>query len=205
MKRLAVWFATVGGLGHFPIASGTVGSAAGLVVYALTRDGWLQGLLAGLTLAMATLPEEFPVVLTIFLALGAWRLSRSKALTRRGAAIEALGAATVLCVDKTGTLTQNRMTVTRLYAQGAILDVPAGAADRAAELPEAFHALVEYGILASQRDPFDPMDRAIAAVGSRFLRRTEHLHGDWTLVQEYPLSRDLLALSHVWQSPGGDD
>ena len=83
-----------------------------VVVFGLTRGDWLKGFLAGITLAMATLPEEFPVVLTIFLALGAWRISQRQVLTRRVPAVEMLGAATVLCVDKTGTLTLNRMTVT---------------------------------------------------------------------------------------------
>src|SRR3569623_56069 len=80
-----------------------------IVLYGLVRGDWLNGLLAGITLAMATLPEEFPVVLTVFMALGAWRISRQQVLTRRSSAIETLGAATVLCVDKTGTLTLNRM------------------------------------------------------------------------------------------------
>ena len=89
-----------------------------VVLYGLTRGDWLRGFLAALTLAMAILPEELPVVLTVFLALGAWRMSRNRVLTRRMAAIEMLGAATTLCVDKTGTLTVNRMSVTRLYAEG---------------------------------------------------------------------------------------
>src|SRR5512139_1145351 len=94
-----------------------------VVVFGLTRGDWLNGFLAGLTLAMATLPEEFPVVLTIFLALGAWRISQRKVLTRRVPAVEMLGAATVLCVDKTGTLTLNRMTVTKISFKGQIIPV----------------------------------------------------------------------------------
>ena len=86
-----------------------------IVVYTLTRGDLLKGFLAGITLAMAMLPEEFPVVLTVFLALGAWRMSKKNVLTRKPAAIETLGSATVLCTDKTGTLTQNKMTVTRLF------------------------------------------------------------------------------------------
>ncbi|HZD43325.1 MAG TPA: cation-transporting P-type ATPase, partial [Methanomicrobiales archaeon] len=80
-----------------------------VVVYGITRFNWIGGLLAGITLAMAILPEEFPVVLTVFLALGAWRISEKRVLTRRVTAIEAHGSASVLCVDKTGTLTENRM------------------------------------------------------------------------------------------------
>ncbi len=177
-----------------------------VVIYGVTHGNtlavWKDGFLAGIALAMATLPEEFPVVLTIFLALGAWRISRNQVLTRRVPAVETLGAATVLCVDKTGTLTQNRMAISQLAADGQVFDAddPAHKA-----LPETFHEILEFGILASQRDPFDPMEKALKALGDRYLVRTEHLHDDWTLVHEYPLSRQLLALSHVWKSPDGRD
>jgi Ca2+-transporting ATPase len=170
------------------------------VVYGATRGDWTRGLLAGLTLAMAVVPEEFPVVLAVFLALGAWRLSKRSVLTRRVSAVEALGATTVLCVDKTGTLTENRMTIARLCADGARVEVGPGGVG---PLPEIVHRLVEFGILASQRDPFDPMERAFHALGHGALEDTEHLHGDWVLVREYPLSPELLALSHVWRAPEG--
>jgi Ca2+-transporting ATPase len=171
-----------------------------VVVYGLTRGDWLRGTLAGITLAMAMLPEEFPVVLTVFLALGAWRISQRHVLTRRMPAVETLGSATVLAVDKTGTLTQNRMTVREIRADDQVYHV-----DGQPELPETFHHIVEYSVLASPIDPFDPMDTAFKVLGDRFLAQTEHLHGDWTLVREYPLSEHLLALSHVWRSPGGDE
>jgi len=173
-----------------------------VVVFALTRGGdWLNGFLAGITLAMATLPEEFPVVLTIFLALGAWRISQRHVLTRRVHAVEMLGAATVLCVDKTGTLTLNRMTVTRLSVMGEIQEVDG----RQMSLPDPFHQIVEYSILASPTDPFDPMEKAMKELGGRTLLNTEHIHKDWELVREYPLSENLLAMSHVWRSPEGHD
>ena len=173
-----------------------------VVVYGATRGNWLKGFLAGLTLAMATVPEEFPMVLTIFLALGAWRISKDRVLTRRVPAVEMLGSATVLCVDKTGTLTLNRMAVRKLFAGGQYYDC---GVETPFPLPETFHGLVEFSILASQRDPFDPMEKALGETGDRFLARTEHLHGDWTLVREYPLSKELLALSHVWKAPDGVD
>ena len=174
--------------------------AAVVIVYGLTRADWIQGLLAGITLAMAMLPEEFPVVLTIFLALGAWRMSQKNVLTRRTPAIETLGAATVLCVDKTGTLTQNRMSVSRLNVRDECYDADLGGSD----LPEEFHELIEFGVLASEKEPFDPMEQALRQFGQMHLVDTEHLHDDWTLVQEYALSRDLLALSHVWMMPNGN-
>jgi Ca2+-transporting ATPase len=172
------------------------------VAYGLTRGHWLNGLLASLTLAMAIIPNEFPVVLTLFLSLGAWRLSRTHLLTRRVPAVETLGAATVLCVDKTGTLTLNQMSVAALDADGRHLDL---STPLPGELPEEYHSLVEFGILASQRDGLDPIDRAIKRLGQLYLAKTEHLHDDWSLVQEYPLSRQLLALSRVWRSHDGRD
>ncbi len=176
-------------------------SLALVVVHGLLKGDWLQALLAGIALAMAMLPEEYPVVMTVFPALGARRLSKEGVLTRRINAIETLGATTVLCSDKTGTLTGNRMTVTHLAAGGVEL------ADRLTlnaladgKLPEEFHALVEVAILASVVDPFDPMEKAFHQLGQRFLADTEHVHGDWRLVQSYALSPELRAMSHVWAS-----
>ncbi|MFA6473208.1 MAG: HAD-IC family P-type ATPase, partial [Candidatus Latescibacterota bacterium] len=173
-----------------------------VVVFGLTWGHWIPGFLAGLTLAMAILPEEFPVVLTVFLALGAWRISQKRVLTRRVPAVETLGSATVLCVDKTGTLTLNTMSVGKMYSAGVYFDVKD---DLRSTLPETFHELLEFGVLASQIDPFDPMEKAIKGVGEGYLARTEHIHQDWTLVQEYPLSKQLLSLSRVWKSPAGTD
>ncbi len=173
-----------------------------VVVYGLTRANWFDGFLAGITLAMAIMPNEFPVVLTIFLALGAWRISQKNVLTRRMPAVETLGSATVLCVDKTGTLTQNHMSVAMLYNPDDVYDVRTRPNE---DLPENFHELSEFAILASHRDPFDPMEKALREVGNYYLSGTEHLHDDWALVREYPLSNELLALSLVWQSPDGEE
>jgi Ca2+-transporting ATPase len=173
-----------------------------VITYGFTRGNWLHGFLAGITLAMAILPEEFPVVLTIFLALGAWHLSRKRVLTRHMPVIEALGSATVLCVDKTGTLTMNQMSVSELFARGKSYDVHYRSDEG---LPEAFHEIVEFSILASQRNPFDPMEKAFKQFGDYYLAHTEHLHDDWTLVHEYPISERLLAISRVWKSPSGEE
>ncbi|MCE9624702.1 MAG: cation-translocating P-type ATPase [Deltaproteobacteria bacterium] len=168
------------------------------VVYGITRHNWLGGLLVGVTLAMSIVPEEIPVVLTVFLALGAWRISKQNVLTRRVPALETLGSTTVLCVDKTGTLTLNKMSVAKLYAQGQFCDLLGRTQEG---IPEEFHEVFEFSILASQADPFDPMEKAIYLMGERFLAHTEHLHEDWKLIKEYPLAHDLLAISRVWKSP----
>ena len=166
-----------------------------IALYTLTRGDLLQGFLAGITLAMAMLPEEFPVVLTIFMAVGAWRISKKRVLTRRPNAIETLGSATVLCTDKTGTLTENKMKVSKLYNKENYWTTK-GAND----FPEEFHCIIEYGILSSQINPFDPMEKAINNIGESFLKGTEHLHADWEMVKEYSLSKELLAMSRVFRS-----
>ncbi|HPW27350.1 MAG TPA: HAD-IC family P-type ATPase, partial [Tenuifilaceae bacterium] len=120
-----------------------------VIIYTITRGDLLNGFLAGITLAMAMLPEEFPVVLAVFMALGAWRISRNNVLTRQPAAIETLGSVTVLCTDKTGTLTQNRMTVTQLYNGTNHIAVTSGDT-----FTEPFHQVIEYAILSSQVNPY---------------------------------------------------
>lgn len=108
-----------------------------------------HAVLAGVTLAMAILPEEFPVILTVFLAMGAWRLARKEALIRRMPAVETLGAVTVLCVDKTGTLTQNQMTVEEIYCHQAITK----------------DQLISAMVLACEAQPYDPMEKAMLEYG----------------------------------------
>ena len=182
------------------VAIAAVGvSLAVTVIYGVTRGAWLEGVLSGLATAMALLPEEFPVVLTVFLALGASRLSRVGVLTRRMAAIEALGTTTVLCTDKTGTLTQNRMVVSAIWASGAVYTVPPDTDS----IPEALRGVLEHAVLASSTEPTDPMEQAIHALGRRALSGTERLHPDWTLAREYALSSTLLTMTRAWNTSEG--
>jgi Ca2+-transporting ATPase len=162
------------------VAALAIALSVGMVLYYVAARGeWLAGILAGLTLAMAILPEEFPVVLTVFLALGAWRISRHGVLTRRMPAIETLGAATVLCVDKTGTLTENRMSVVEVI--GDRDDVLAAAA------------------LACELEPFDPMEKAIVSAAGE---AAAALRSSGKLERDYPLTDRFLAVCHVWRMPG---
>ena len=178
-----------------------VGIVAGVlcVVVALTAwlygHSWIASLLVGLTLAMAILPNELPAVLTIFMALGAWRMAGKRVLTRRLSAIEALGSATVLCVDKTGTLTFNRMTLSRIVVDGTVYDL---AARPLARLPEVCHELLEFGLLAAEQDAFDPIDRAFLDAEIQVIAGHDHVHPDWKVVRQYPLSPRLLALTQAW-------
>lgn len=172
-------------------------SSALMTLFWLLRGGWLEAMLAGITLAMGILPQELPVIMVVFFALAARRLATRQVLTRRLNAIETLGQTTVLCVDKTGTLTRNRMAVAALASDSEEIDtesLPPG------DLPEAFHALLEVALLASETRPHDPMEQALHRLAADDLASTEHLHPQWTLAREYELSPDLLAMSHLWRS-----
>lgn len=156
----------------------------------LSRGGLLSAILNGLAAAMALLPEEFPVVLTIFLALGAWRLSKNNVLTRKPSAIETLGSATVLCSDKTGTITQNKMEVVALcagehtvYHQDFETNV------------SAIHDVLNSCFYASPQASHDPMEKAIEKA-CRNLKLDLPVR---KLIKEYPLSKPLFAMTRVYQ------
>jgi Ca2+-transporting ATPase len=173
-------------------------SALAVLLYGLLRGAWLQGLLAGIALGMSMLPEEFPLVLTVFMVMGAWRLSRSHVLTRRPAAIETLGAATVLCTDKTGTLTRNLMSVEWLERDAqcaAAVAPPAGAS----ALQPGLQELLETAVLASRPEAVDPMDRALVRLAADVGVGAAAAE----LVRGYPWLPELPALVQVWRLPSG--
>ena len=164
---------------------GGLATVAAFVLFGLTRGDWVEAALAGVALGMAMLPEEFPVVLTVFMAMGAWRISQARVLTRRAAAIESLGSATVLCTDKTGTLTLNRMSVAAVHGHVAPFE---GAGP-------AFHDAAKVGLLASAPLPFDPMDRAFHDLWTANAGADHGL----TLRKTFGLRPDLLAVTQIWQ------
>ncbi len=164
--------------------------AAVLLIYGIGRADWLGGLLAGLTLAISLLPEEFPVVVTIFLALGAYRMARNRVLARRMAALETLGAATVLCSDKTGTLTENRMKV---------VEFTTGVAGRQLDGAEELRTLHETAALACPVESFDPMDQATAEFG----RAEVPAPGSVPVLREYPLTPELPVMAFARRTRSG--
>jgi Ca2+-transporting ATPase len=159
------------------------------LVYWLTRGDLIRGLLSGLTLSIAILPEEFPVVLTVFLTLGAWRLAKNNILTRRSHMIETLGSATVLCVDKTGTLTENQMRIASI--------VDASGIKYSENFIEA-DEVVRFGVLASQKQPFDPMEEAFILTGQQVFHNIEEVYEGQNIIREYPVEDDSLSVVHVW-------
>jgi len=172
------------------------GAVALLVVllFGLLRGGWIEAVLAGIAIGMSMLPEEFPVVLTVFLAMGAWRIGKVGVLTRRAAAIETLGSATVLCTDKTGTLTENSMSVAELW-------LPTGETHTVGpdvNVPGTYHGLLEKAALASAAEPTDPME--VALHGAR--KAIPAIVRSGTIVHAYALRPDLLAMSNIWDEGG---
>lgn len=160
------------------------------VVYGLIHGDWFEGAIAGITLAIGLLPEEFPMVLAIFLALGAFRLARRHVLVRRSSVTETLGSASILCVDKTGTLTGNRMTVTA-FSTG----------DGAASIDAASTAPAELlcaALRASSPVPVDPMDRAVHT-----LARSRDIGAEGTPIESFPIRPDLLAFIQSWRVADG--
>jgi len=181
------------------IAFGIGGLALSLVavlLYGLLRHSWINALLGGIALSMSLLPEEFPLVLSVFMVMGAWRLSRSRVLTRRAAVIETLGAATVLCTDKTGTLTRNLMSVAHLCIGRERWD-SGNPPERIAE-SDQLALLLETAALASDEHLVDPMERALTelhGITGRARRRG-------ALLREYPLRAERLAVARVWDLAG---
>ncbi len=171
--------------------AGTVIIIVVIAAFYFTRGDLLHSVLNGLTTAMALVPGEFPVILTIFLALGAWRLSKKRVLTRNPVAIETLGATTVLCSDKTGTITQNRMEVAAVYDGSSVIK-----RDKFISMDPAFLHVLRTGARASQLKSIDPMEHAI--------HQASQLNSDpddqGVLVKEYPLTRELLAMTRVTRS-----
>ena len=159
------------------------------VSYGVWRGGWFEGALAGITLAISLLPEEFPMVLAVFMALGAWRLARHQVLVRRSAVIETLGATSLLCVDKTGTLTENRMTLKCVWQGGRLLEL-----SDPRQLEEA-HTVLEAARRASAVQPHDPMDVAISALAATPAAGAP--------LRSYPLRPEFLAVVQVWPDPRG--
>jgi len=163
-----------------------------VIAFYVSRGNFLESLLTGLAASMAILPEEFPVVLTIFLALGAWRLSKKNVLTRKSSAIETLGSATVLCSDKTGTITQNKMMVAAIGLNGSMTEKSQFDSSNS-----TFRQLIAAGCMASASETNDPMEKAIFALHADMAYEKSALDFE----REYTLSKGLLMMTcGPWQS-----
>ncbi len=159
------------------------------LVHFLKSGEFLHSLLHGLTLAMAAIPEEIPFAFTSFMALGAFHLLQKKVLTRQPQTVESLGSATVICVDKTGTLTRNTMEVSDVYvlAHDQLFHTPAF------NDPQV-KMLLQTALLASELAPFDPMEHAIHDACSK----QQLSHAGYTMIHEYPLGGVFPFMTHIY-------
>lgn len=180
-------------IGQFVWRMAVAGLAAFAVVWAVnyTLSGdWAASLLLGLTLAMALLPEEIPVAFSSFMALGAARMVKFGVLTKQPQTVESLGSATVICTDKTGTITREGMTVARIYDAKA--RVVLGIKENMT--PSALQVL-RYARLASEPEPFDPMERAIVAAWNSTSEATQKSP---VIHHEYPLGGLPPMMTHLY-------
>ncbi len=163
-----------------------------VTIYGSTRNNWLEGGLAGIAAAMALIPEEFPVILTLFMAIGAWRISKEKVITRQPSSIESLGSISVLCVDKTGTITENHMTVKEISSLNSrsVLTTNLDPSSLSADLIE----LIEIAALACPIRGYDPMDIAFLELSQRFKFSNEA-----DSLMEFPVEKSRLAYIHIWK------
>lgn len=170
-----------------------------VLLFGWLRGAWLQGLLSGIAVAMSALPEELPMILAVFVAIGARRLARLHVLVRRTAAIEVLGACSVLCVDKTGTLTENRMRVQRLSTSTAEYGIEGDGAS----VPATTIPVLRCAMRASPRTSNDPMDAAVHRL-AQSAGVDDALEGDTGApVREHGLSRERPAIVRVWRAADG--
>ncbi len=147
-------------------------------------DRLIESILSGITLAMAMIPEEFPVILTVFLSMGAWRLAKKNSLVRKLPSVETLGAVSVLCVDKTGTITMNQMTVQDTWAKTG---------DE--------KSLITIMGMGCETDAYDPMEKAMLAYCEKNNITRDELFGG-ELITEYPFTNELKMMGHVWRKNG---
>ncbi|MEO8474160.1 MAG: cation-translocating P-type ATPase [Chryseolinea sp.] len=163
------------------------------VVNYLHSHSLLDSLLKALTLAMSILPEEIPVAFTTFMAMGAWRLMKMGIIVKQMKTVETLGSATVICTDKTGTITENKMSLSKLFVIGSSKITNAEEA-----LNEAETNLVRIAMFASEPIPFDPMEKALHNAYSKAV--SVDLRPSYQLVHEYPLSGKPPMMTHVFEN-----
>ena len=174
-----------------------------LLIIAIAVSGgkpFVDSILMGLTFALGTVPEEFPVVLTIFVAIGAWRISQKRVLTRQMSAIESLGSATFLCVDKTGTLTENQMQVSSVWTVSGGWEMTDLSTGRFASLSSEAADLCLIAARACAPNSMDPVDIATLRFHAAIAKSISR---DVMPIKVFPMVRPLLAVGCLWQNSGG--
>jgi P-type Ca2+ transporter type 2C len=185
---------------HYFAIIGAVVGVITVVLFGLLRGSWLEAILGGIAIVMSLLPAEFPLIMAVFMAMGAWRISQAHVLTRRASAIETLGATTVLCTDKTGTLTENRMTVVAILSDGTRWDQ-----DEQAAISDEIKETLKIALLACPRVSTDSMDLAVHALAEVQIGSNEASFAEYTLIRAYGLRPDLFAVANIMSSEGEEN
>jgi P-type Ca2+ transporter type 2C len=175
---------------------GAVASIVTVLLFWALRGSWLQAMLGGIALGMSMLPAEFPMVMAVFMAMGAWRISKVRVLTRRTSAIESLGAVTVLCTDKTGTLTENKMTVTNIV-YGINSKSENWDQTQKIKVNTGTQTVLKVALLACPLHPNDPMDIAIHQLAHAQIGANDISFSQYILIKAYGLRPDFFAVANV--------
>jgi len=197
LKRQIHWLVR-----DFAIGGALVGLLT-VLLYGGLRGSWLDATLGGIAVGMSMLPEEFALVMAVFMAMGAWRISQVRVLTRRASAIEALGAATVLCTDKTGTLTENRMSVIDLQAGDARWSADGAATESAIAADDGLRRALVAALYACPQQPRDPMDLAIHALAADHIPEQAQAYANRRVERAYGLRPDFFAVANVLREANG--
>ena len=187
-------------IGNFVKKMAIAGGLVFLIVWGINyfhSYNLFDSLLKALTLAMSILPEEIPIAFTTFMALGAWRMMKKGIIVKQMKTVETLGSATVICIDKTGTITENTMSLAKIFTLKS-----QNITDLETELNEDEKELISLSMWASESIPFDPMEVALHETYSKVIEKDERSH--FKMVHEYPLSGKPPMMTHIFENKSGD-
>ncbi len=171
--------------------------AAGVGLLMSFPHGWAKGLLSGITIAMALIPEEFPIVFSVFLIMGVWRMTKQKALVREMTMVELLGSATVICTDKTGTLTEGNMGLEKIYYDGELLTL-----NQAKDYKKDFTEMMKVSLLSLEQIAVDPIEIETQRFATELGIDVQKFYDEHILVQDSPFEAKTKLVSHIWKDKG---
>lgn len=187
-------------IGNFVKKMAIAGAVIFLIVWAINYFNsykLFDSLLKALTLAMSILPEEIPIAFTTFMALGAWRMMENGIIVKQMKTVETLGSATVICIDKTGTITENKMSLAKIFTLKS-----KKITDAESELSDDEKRLITISMWASEPIPFDPMEVALHEIYSKVIKKDERSH--FRMLHEYPLSGKPPMMTHIFENKAGE-
>ncbi|MFA5127496.1 MAG: cation-translocating P-type ATPase [Patescibacteria group bacterium] len=175
------------------VATIAIITAFSVAILLTMKYGVKDGLLGGLTMGMSLIPEEFPIVFSVFLIMGVWRMSRKNALAREMAMVETLGSATVICTDKTGTLTEGRLSLVKVFYKGKIFEI------KKDEIINEFAPLIYQGVLALERIASDPLETETQRYAQKFGLNLDEYFNQYDLIKDGSFDARTKMVHHIWR------